>query len=994
MSKSKKIELEQANILRLIFNLTRFSAQNAKDLHDLDGYLLIRNYLRSDKSELGFEIAHACLSGACSDFFRGTDCSLLPSNTSVICNVDILEHVLLDRKIWGRAPLEVWQGILVCLAQLVDPEINTCAAVNVAQIRRANAIPTILSICQDEHYVVPCIITLEFVRLLYLLLVGADNDETAIIDATELWTFLVASHPTKVFQVRETGTFAAAQKRDSGRKSNDGRYYVARSTATPSPKSSGCPSPYGKPMSSPRKLDNRFSRLLSPLLSSPKLVRPNRPNTVAGDFAPVRSHNLFTGEEDSAEANRTDSPQIHIGLQETCASTPKKIQLDFETGSSVLRSVSFEPACAGGIAASPNPPMSPVLLKYSLSPIVSSPDSPDNQLSEFMRKPSLSLLAFSTSESCNLASSYPDPRLLSMNTFSTPVVFNTDLLQIVPDFSFFSWWSDVEDKNENSFVRLGMLRLLVLQVSNATPSFITKLHEIITPMTLLSFLNHDDADTRSCVVHLIDLLLRIPETGFLQKFLAIKGFHLLGSQLRQFEVTEDIVAACCNMFTGQMFEERVPQTSASSSGYPQAPPTLLPGIYRGQPVAVAAVLAMFDSSMGNPALCLSVLTTIRLIFVRRRDLQVYFIQHNLLAILCDVIMAATLNEKITTTIPDKSCVGHATDFTDNSCKNSDHDDIGRHEFNNLQKKALLSKAELLLVDLVQYACSSRAISDKIEGFFLIKNMIDCLSTRAMPVYHSWYLQQVILRTALELVCYLHVTSGKTSDTCQISAKLLCSLALDVITYSDTQTMASSTNISGSDDSEETGSFFSIAPAFYGYRDCDFSFFINVFCILRGLIAKSDSFSDELGRLVLFLMAPSAPYRYKAFVVNNLSTYPNVIDAFKKDVAVAAHLLYFLFFFYKALTEKTVLRGNDELCNLLSGVMKYMVETQKRMIHSTLDIDTCVFGENYQWKLTFFHSAVLDRKECEMRNNELCLEWKQLRENSYRERCRLVLAKDR
>jgi hypothetical protein len=66
---------------------------------------------------------------------------------------------------------------------------------------------------------------------------------------------------------------------------------------------------------------------------------------------------------------------------------------------------------------------------------------------------------------------------------------------------------------------------------------------------LLTMANHPDSRVRTAVVKVVSAYLQRATDEEANKFLKMKGFHLLANQLSQFEASGELVEACVALVT-------------------------------------------------------------------------------------------------------------------------------------------------------------------------------------------------------------------------------------------------------------------------------------------------------------------------------------------------------------------------------------------------------------------------------------------------------------
>ncbi|NXC46503.1 LYST regulator, partial [Penelope pileata] len=150
----------QALALQLILSLTKYNQQRIQEMKNCNGYSMIHRVLIKPKCVVGFCMLKTLLEGCCSgevlyinengQFVLDTD------STAVIQDVQLLEKLLLDWKIWSKAKvisiLGVWETLLAALEILIRANHHQ-QMFNIKQLLKAQVVHHFLLTCQvlQEH---------------------------------------------------------------------------------------------------------------------------------------------------------------------------------------------------------------------------------------------------------------------------------------------------------------------------------------------------------------------------------------------------------------------------------------------------------------------------------------------------------------------------------------------------------------------------------------------------------------------------------------------------------------------------------------------------------------------------------------------------------------------------------------------------------------------------------------------------------------------------
>uniref|UniRef100_A0A663N0M6 Lysosomal trafficking regulator n=1 Tax=Athene cunicularia TaxID=194338 RepID=A0A663N0M6_ATHCN len=191
----------QALALQLILSLTKYSQQRIQEMDNCNGYSMIHRVLIKPKCIVGFCMLKTLLEGCCSDeilyinengqFMLDTD------STAVIQDVQLLEKLLLDWKIWSKAKQGVWETLLAALEILIRANHHQ-QMFNIKQLLKAQVVHHFLLTCQvlQEHKEghlasLPQEVCRSFVKIIEEVL-GSPPDLELL---TLVSNFLLAVHP-------------------------------------------------------------------------------------------------------------------------------------------------------------------------------------------------------------------------------------------------------------------------------------------------------------------------------------------------------------------------------------------------------------------------------------------------------------------------------------------------------------------------------------------------------------------------------------------------------------------------------------------------------------------------------------------------------------------------------------------------------------------------------------------------------------------------------
>ncbi|NXP45524.1 LYST regulator, partial [Heliornis fulica] len=191
----------QALALQLILSLTKYNQQRIQEMDNCNGYSMVHRVLIKPKCIVGFCMLKTLLEGCCSDeilYINENGQFMLDTNsTAVIQDVQLLEKLLLDWKIWSKAKQGVWETLLSALEILIRANHHQ-QMFNIRQLLKAQVVHHFLLTCQvlQEHKEgqlasLPREVCRSFVKIIEEVL-GSPPDLELL---TLVFNFLLAVHP-------------------------------------------------------------------------------------------------------------------------------------------------------------------------------------------------------------------------------------------------------------------------------------------------------------------------------------------------------------------------------------------------------------------------------------------------------------------------------------------------------------------------------------------------------------------------------------------------------------------------------------------------------------------------------------------------------------------------------------------------------------------------------------------------------------------------------
>ncbi|XP_004620422.2 lysosomal-trafficking regulator isoform X1 [Sorex araneus] len=194
-------EETQALALQVILSLIKYNQQRIHELGNCNGLSMIHQVLIKQKCIVGFHILKTLLEGCCGEDIihinQNGDFKLDLDSNAIIQDVNLLEELLLDWKIWNKAEPGVWETLLAALEVLIRAD-HQLQMYNIKQLLKARVVHHFLLTCQvlQEHKEgqltsMPREVCRSFVKIIAEVL-GSPPDLELL---TIIFNFLLAVHP-------------------------------------------------------------------------------------------------------------------------------------------------------------------------------------------------------------------------------------------------------------------------------------------------------------------------------------------------------------------------------------------------------------------------------------------------------------------------------------------------------------------------------------------------------------------------------------------------------------------------------------------------------------------------------------------------------------------------------------------------------------------------------------------------------------------------------
>ncbi|XP_075718563.1 lysosomal-trafficking regulator isoform X2 [Rhinoderma darwinii] len=207
-------EKTQSLGLRIILSLIKYNQQRIQESENCDIYPMIHQVLIQPKCIIGFHMLKTILKGCTGEWLLHTSENesfcLNYETTAVIQDVRLLEHLLLDWKIWSKAEVGVWETLMASLEMLIR-DTHPHKVFNIKQLLKARVVHHFLLACQvlQEHregYItsIPPEVCGSYIKIIEEVL-GSPPE----LDLLKLiFSFLLAVHPpTNTFVCHNPNNF-------------------------------------------------------------------------------------------------------------------------------------------------------------------------------------------------------------------------------------------------------------------------------------------------------------------------------------------------------------------------------------------------------------------------------------------------------------------------------------------------------------------------------------------------------------------------------------------------------------------------------------------------------------------------------------------------------------------------------------------------------------------------------------------------------------------
>ena len=945
------VERNQANVLRALFGLVRNSPSNSQSLKNNEGYLLLNNYLRSERCMMGSKIIEVLLEAAVTDP-QQPESKIDVSRWGVIINVDLFMHVFLDWRIFDRAPLPAWKMLCNAMVKLVDTNYCHYALLNAHVLRQAGAMRKILFTCQEERTNFPGQITLALVRILYFLMETSENESESLDDMVELINFLVATHPKRNFRARESSNFTASVKREKVPTRSASAGQLLRDIDVEHTPGSGP----NKTVSNEHlsiSLDMRISEAGEEDLSA----IPNMGSTATPPHTPPPLMKRSSG----LSPRNIQTPPISPLGQSFMIKLPTPMAIRKR-----MRAQKNPNSATPPRATHSRTPTSPCLnwLTNCVDDQSASPLAPLGGDSSFFVWWKTAEEFDNNSTSIRLGMI----RLLLDRVVNAPQKF----AQKIQDAFSVKIVLALAD-HENAATRVSMIRILDCLLRMPGNSIGSQLSNI-NGFRLLTNQLRQHSVTEELFVACCDLFTG--QTPFVSGEAA--NFSDLG-----FGITSKYHVRTLDAKT----KDR--------------------GVYRGRPDCALVLVSLLDKAVKSAPLCISIVATLHEIFVKRPELRQPIVAANLAATLCDVIRTS-IDDVLDITVgadpvsiyeSNVSQVREELSYEAAIPPHLDMSDSLESEaaegmpFHTELQKLLFVHVEAFLIDISEFACSlTKSDPQTTKGLLLIEDLVDCFGSRGLPACYMRHFQVITMQTALDRICTSFTTGNGGMRAAKVKQAFYNSHPAHVLTGMSVDMIISSVGISKDENGSvviETRTEDISAPFVQtsspqkpaGQPDAPetpeaapkpqrletelhardhFGLICETFHVLRSLVLGSDmsamelselaalqgttydSLIDQLGNLVLFLLHPTQPYRFAEFTIGILATYIRLIDKLADNVAVYSQIFLSVYDFYKMLPYGKQGVHNDQVQHAMA-IMSRMVRTREPLIKGYIDFERSQLG---------------------------------------------------
>ncbi|XP_018118608.1 lysosomal-trafficking regulator isoform X3 [Xenopus laevis] len=187
--------------LRILLTLTKCNQQRIQESENCTIYSIIHQVLIRPKCIVGFHVLKTLFEGCTGDQMLNVcesgQINLNVESIAVIQDVGLLEHLLLDWKIWSKAETGVWKNLLAALELLIRDN-HPHQMFNIQQLLKGRVVHHFLLACQvlQEHReghltCIPQEVCLSYIKIIEEVLGSPPDLEILKL----IFNFLLAVHP-------------------------------------------------------------------------------------------------------------------------------------------------------------------------------------------------------------------------------------------------------------------------------------------------------------------------------------------------------------------------------------------------------------------------------------------------------------------------------------------------------------------------------------------------------------------------------------------------------------------------------------------------------------------------------------------------------------------------------------------------------------------------------------------------------------------------------
>uniref|UniRef100_A0A8C5M6R0 Lysosomal trafficking regulator n=1 Tax=Leptobrachium leishanense TaxID=445787 RepID=A0A8C5M6R0_9ANUR len=571
----------QALALQIILSLTKCNQQRIQESENCDVYSMIHQVLIRPKCIVGFHILKTLLKGCTGDqminICENGKCNLNVESTSVIQDVRLLEHLLLDWRVWEKAEVGVWETQLTAL-EVLTRDTHPQKVFNIRQLLKARVVHHFLLACQilQEHREghlasIPKDVCRSYVKIIEEVLGSPPDLELLKL----IFSFLLSVHPPtntyvchnpsnfffslhidgKIFQEKVKSIVFQRHYSYGGRstvspgfsnripfgfsgtlpKASDGSLYSSQHqgylTVVQKTRTRSLPaSPATSPKMPPKRLGGSLGRSTEDLNNTHKIYSESREKlcSSAGSTETLkRREDLYIS---SCESAKTVCESENIPVDITINSSTENID------SSVFQTENNEDEAIQKF----------VLESAGNEMSLQRPDHLKGVHSIKKGQSSMASLGLAFPPATSSWSSIPDKKTSDeWDNFNLSPLFN--LAQSRPD--------SVEERSMDDSIMLtccglfNLLRGVLLTMPDLMLGDV--LDSVVQPDILIVLVNHPSPLIQQGVIKLLDAYFHRASKEQKEKFLKKHGFSLLANQLYLHQGTQGVIECFLEMFFGR-----------------------------------------------------------------------------------------------------------------------------------------------------------------------------------------------------------------------------------------------------------------------------------------------------------------------------------------------------------------------------------------------------------------------------------------------------------